>query len=153
MEIYLNKNNQLDCNPSDSLFAKAVSILLELAESYKNKIISIDSINTDMVTSLGNVCQSILLTKFNNSKNDLLDETEYPNIFIGEYSSQFIDVMMLLQELCQISWHLDTYPTLELIDKGIRQKDKEYFYSTLSFLHKQLHLLQDKIQKSSINNP
>lgn len=148
MEINLNKNNQLNCNPSDSLFANTVSNLLELSESYKKKIISIDSIDTDMVNSLGNDCQAILLTKFNNSGNDLLDETEYPNVFIGQFSGQFIDVMMLLQELCQISWHLDTYPTLELIDNGVRQKDKEYFYKNLSLLKNKLRLLENHIKKT-----
>lgn len=148
MEIYLNKDNQLSCSSNDPFFSKTVSELLELTESYKKEIVSIDSIDTDMVTSLGNECQAILLTKFDNSRNDFLDETEYPKIFIGEYAKQFIEVMKLLQELCQISWNLDTYPSLELIDDGVNQKDKEYFYSTLTFLHKQLYILRDKTQKT-----
>lgn len=148
MEIHLNKNNQLNCDTSDISFANAISGLLELTESYKKEIVSLDSIDTEKVNSLGNDCQAILLTKFNNSKNDFLDESEYPNIFIGQYSEHFIEIMMLLQELCQISWNLDTYPTLELIDNGVNQKDKEYFYSTLTFLNNKLHILQDNIQKN-----
>jgi hypothetical protein len=148
MEIYLNKNNQLNCDSDDLLFSKTVAGLLELTDSFKNNIVSVESINTDMVTSFGDICNSLLLTKYNNNKNDLYSESAYPNIFIGKHSEKFIEVMMLLQELCQLSWHLDTYPTLELWDKGVRQKDKEYFYKMLNLLHNKLLILDDKIQKN-----
>jgi len=148
MKIYLDKNNQLNCIPSDTLFKNNVANLLKISSPYTKYIQSVDTINVDTIVSLGNICRTILLTKFNDSTNDLFDETSYPKIFVGTYSENFVEIMKLIQKLWQLSSHLDTYPTLELVDKGVRPKDKEYFTKTLKPLRNRLLLLENKVQKN-----
>ena len=153
MKIYLDKNNRLNCVSSDTLFVNNITGLLKISGPYSKYIQSIDTIDVDTIMSLGNICRTILLTKFNHSINDLFDETSYPEIFIGTYSENFIEIMSLIRKLWQLSSHLDTYPTLELVDKGVRPKDKKYFIEILKLLLNKLLLLKNKIQKTESCRP
>lgn len=148
MKILLDRNFQLNCVLSDSLFISNISNLLEFIDPFVKKVSSIGTINAELITSLGDSCLSILKTRTDENKSDLLDELNYSKIFVGEYSEKFIEIMSLIQDLNQQSWHLDTYPTLELFDQGVRKNDQDKFKKSLSLLNNKLLLLDDKIKKN-----
>lgn len=146
MEIILDKNNQLSCELKDPIFSKNITGLLKITDSNIKNLGSLDAIDQEVITSIGTIFQEILLKKINGSDKDLLDETSYKDIFIGTYSQEFTEILLLIKEICEYSWNLDSYSTLEIWDKGVKQEDKQNFYSSFSFLNKKLQSINEAIK-------
>jgi hypothetical protein len=138
-------NKKLTCDHSDTIFLENVAYLLNLTELYLKKIESLESITVDLVTELGKITFYLSQTKTDDSKSNLLDISDYPNLFIGEHADKFIEIMKLVQEIWQFSDYLDSYSTLELWDSGIKVRDKEHFLKILKLLHNKLLILKLKL--------
>ena len=147
MIIELDKNHRLHCSPTDPLFQRNIDRLSDRVTNFWDKQFKDNKDTTDLVESVGNECQKILLTE-RGSNGDLFSEESYTEIFFGEEAGRFIEILIILQELWKLSSKLDTYSTLELIDEGIRDTDKQYFYRNIELLKNKLRLLENKNKKS-----
>ena len=139
-------NNQLKCSAQDELFRQDIAYLLDLTGKYLVRIKSGVPIDIEMITSLGNSCLDISKTITNDRKNDLFDQNKYKDYFVGQHSEKFIEIMKLVQDLWHTSSELDTYPTLELLDKGVRPGHREHFQRTLELLHNKLLIIDQAIK-------
>lgn len=148
MPLNIPINSKFDCSQNNPIFIENIDYLNDLIKPYIDTITSIDQVEENIITSLGDNCLAISKTKIDSNNGDLFDETNYKNIFTGEYSDLFIEILCLIQKFWQLSSHLDTYPTIELADNGVRQKDKEYFYKNLYLLNNKLRLLKNHIKKT-----
>ena len=147
MKFIFPINQQLNCSDTDSVFLQDLNYLLELTGNNLKKISSLDAITVETFSTLGKECDSIILTRISDDQHEsLLDEDDYPKLFIGKYSEKFIEAMHLVHVISQLNWGLDTYSTLELWDNGIKLKDKEYFLKTLNLLHNKLLLIEHSIK-------
>ena len=147
MIIELDKNHRLHCSPADPLFQRNIDRLSDRVTNFWDKQFIDNKDTTDLVESVGNECQKILLTE-RGSNGDLFSEESYTEIFFGEEAGRFIEILIILQELWKLSSKLNTYSTLELIDEGIRDTDKQYFYRNIELLKNKLRLLENKNKKS-----
>lgn len=142
MEFTIPKNKQFECSSSNPLFVGNIVVLLKTTEIYLSNMKEENNVSVNTVSKFGDFCQYILNINIDNDRGDLNDDSIYKNIFIGEHSEKFIEVLKLVQILSRLSWKLDTYPTLELIDNGVRKADQLDFSNSINLLHNKLLLLE-----------
>ncbi len=132
MSFPIPKIIPIKCDLDNSEYVMMIRYLLDFINSELEKIDSINTISVDQINEAGSACQTILLSKFD-KECVFLDSDKYSEKFIGTYAQETSDLFKTLQDICQLSWSFDAYPTLELIDFGVRQDDAQNFYSYLKY--------------------
>lgn len=148
MPFQLDSNHRLNCEVFDPIFQSDIKYLLDLSTEYLNKITDVDSINLNMLADLGDECYHLSMMKTDTS--DLMDEESYSNIFTGQYSTHFIQIMLLIQLIWQLEWSTDTYAPFSEGRSylgGVSPRDKEYFFQYLKDLHNKLLIIDHSIKK------
>ncbi|MFA5025875.1 MAG: hypothetical protein WC503_05205 [Candidatus Shapirobacteria bacterium] len=153
MLFELSPDRQLVCEISDIFFKNNVKYLLDLSTKFLDKIPNIDSIDSDLLDNLADECWDISKIRTDLSAySDLSDEDNYFNVFIGQYSQNFIQIMMDIQLLWQVRENLDTYTGFSMSREytgGVSPSDKKHFYTTLKDMYNKLKILNHLIQKQS----
>lgn len=137
MIFYTPKHTPVICDNSNPEFVSMITSIDRFAKNTLDQIHSLDDVTEDLVTTVSDQVQELLITK-TDSDLDYLDDTKYPDIFSGPLSQITIDIFQTLQDICQIGWNLDSYSTLELADAGVNQEDKQNFLANLQYLHNQI---------------
>ncbi len=148
MPFQLDSNGILNCELSNPQFQNNLKYLLSLSTEYLNKITNLDSINYNIVSTFGEKCFQLSQTPTKYS--DLTNEEDYPKVFIGTYSTHFIQIMILIQLIWQRKENLDTYTGFSegrSYQGGVSPTDKEYFFSYLKDLKNKLLIINHLVEK------